>query len=561
MAQWRMPPPLPGEPVLERVLTARGLSDPGQREAFLNPDYSRHLHDPFLFQDMERAVERIHRAIKQGETILVAADYDADGVTAAALLHALFDRLSYGNVRFHIPHRLRDGYGLVPYTVAEAARQDTGLIITVDNGITANEAVEQARQCGIDVIITDHHQPPEQLPPAFALIDPWVAKDRYPYPYLSGVGLAFKLAQAVLARRPDQDGDEAFLKWQLDLVALGTVADVSNMTGENRVLVYYGLKVLGETRRPGLRALKQLSCEGILDTESIGFRLGPRINAAGRLDSAEKAFLLLTSGDPQQAELLARELDQLNTRRRSMVQQAVREAAAQAELQCNQQERALVVDSANWHPGIVGLVAGNLSEKYRMPSIAMSNYGEENMYVGSCRSLPGFDVAESLMHFSSFFTRSGGHAQAGGFSMPRENLPLFRESFFSHTRSLLQDGLPDDVLAIDSSVSADELTLETCRQLRTLFPFGPGNPEPVLLLQGARLLESRTVGSDGRHLRVVVDGAGPRIGGIGFSMGDKAAQHTPGDAVDLVFYLRENHYNGRTSPQLNLLDIRAAVPD
>lgn len=543
--------------VLERILSERGFSPGEELEEFLAPDYDRHLFSPFLFRQMETAVRRILTAIHDGEQICIVGDYDADGVTASALLKEMFRFAGHRNLHVEIPHRVEDGYGITPELIGRIAGQAApSLVITVDNGITALDAAKAAAAAGMDLIITDHHQPREELPRALAVLNPWVPGETYPFKPLSGVGVAYKLACALVRRLPGCTGGEAFLKWLLDLTAMGTVADIVSLTGENRVLVFYGLKVIAKSRRPGVRALLEYASAGRIDAETIAFQLGPRLNAAGRLEHADLAYRLLTCESESEARSLAEELEQLNRRRQRMVSEAVKRAREEADRQIDAGERILLLSGDSLHPGVVGLIAGKLADEKNMPAVVMSCYGHPEYYTASCRTVGGFSISEMLDALQHFFLRSGGHPAAGGFSLPVEQRPVFEEALFSYAREQLDGVVLEEELQIDAVVSVEELTLENYAAIHALFPFGEGNREPVLAVCGVRLSECRAVGSEFTHLRIGFGTAAGTLFGIGFRLGHLASVLQPGDTVDFAAYLRDNEYNGKVSAQVVLLDIR-----
>lgn len=559
MAEWIFPAECGEGDLLERVLLSRGLLPGEERDEFLQPDYDKHLFSPFLFDQMESAVARVLQALQNREQVCIVGDYDADGVTASALLRELFEFVGHPEVRVEIPHRVEDGYGITPGLIARiAAENKPDLLITVDNGITAVDAAAAAQQAGIDLIITDHHQPREELPSAVAVLNPWVAGESYPFKQLSGVGVAFKLACAVVRRVPGLRGGEAFLKWLLDLTAMGTVADIVPLTGENRVLVYYGLKVIPQSRRPGVQALLQYAAAERVSAETIAFQLGPRLNAAGRLEHADLAYRLLVCRDQQQARSLAEELEQLNRKRQRMVSEAVKRARQEAERQTAAGERILLIAGETIHPGVVGLIAGRLADENGMPAVVMTSYGHPDLYTASCRTAGSFSISQMLDRLQGFFTRSGGHPAAGGFSLPAEQRPVFEEALFSYAREQLEGVELEEQLVIDAVAEPADLTLDNFHRLRTLFPFGEGNREPLLAVRGVTLFECRPVGSDANHLRIGFETPHGRMFGIGFRLASLAADLQPGDRVDLAVYLRDNHYNGFTSAQVVLQDIKPA---
>ena len=559
MAKWIVKNKKTDESLLDRVLSIRGIVSQKQKDDFLNPDFDNNLHDPFLLSGMESAVDRILTAIKNKEIICIFGDYDADGVTASALLYRTFKFIGI-EPEVVIPHRINDGYGITLNSIDLAIDKKASLIITVDNGITGNDAVDKANQNGIDVIITDHHLPTNGIPDAYAVLNPNVEGDTYPFKKLSGVGVAYKLAAALLGKIQgiSPESVSSHLKWILDFVAIGTVADVMELTGENRVLVYYGLKVIAKSKMPGINALLNVSSENRanLNSQTIGFSLGPRINAAGRLEGAETAFKLLITEDRDEAVDMAAELNRLNTKRRGMVDSAMRSIDKHVESQLRHSERILLLKSSDWHPGVIGLIAGKVSEKYNLPSIVMTNFSDADNYVASCRSIPSFDISKMIEALKSHFTRRGGHSQAGGFSMSASGAALFEENLYSYAKQVSGEADIEKEIYIDSLIREDEIDMKNLNEIQKLFPFGQGNPEPVFLLKDAALSEMRPVGKTKKHLRI-----GARINkgivyGIGFSLAALCDEINFDANVDIIFNLRENTFNGFTSVQMMVLDMK-----
>jgi len=561
MAKWIIGATDTSCPLPERVLRARGVED---KEAFLNPDFSTQLHSPALFPQMAAAVERIARAAVSGETVCIAGDYDVDGVSSSALLYRLLQHIEV-DAAVYLPHRIHDGFGFTPEVVDRALEQGASLIITVDNGITAAAAVARAVKNGMDVIITDHHYPTEGIPKgAVAVINPAIPESGYPFSELCGAGVVYKLVDAVLSDRVERgestvEERERFLKWNMDLVALATVADVVELVEENRVLAYFGLTVLRKSRKPGIRELCRVAACKTIDSETVAFRLAPRLNAAGRLDDPAAAFRLLVTEDRDEARELAEQLEKLNQQRQGMLRRAVSAAREQAERQICDGERILILENDGWHPGIVGLIAGRISDRYNMPALAFFSDEQKANWTASCRSLPAFDLTEMLARFQGLFVRSGGHALAAGLTVATENFPLFRESLFSYARKVLRDCVTAGEIRIDALARVCELTLDNCAALQRLAPFGQGNREPLLRINALKLTESRRVGSEGSHFRFIARGKGHSIVGIGFSLGDLAETFPAGAIVDCAAHLRFNEYLGRQSPQLILVDMKSAI--
>ena len=567
---WRLFPPAPPDflravpehPLLLQVLYNRGLRTPTEVGDFLVGEDAV-VENPFALGDMDAAVARIFRAIAQGETICVYGDFDADGVSATALLvHAL--QVAGGRVGPYIPDRVDEGYGLNLDAIATIA-QKAQLLVTVDCGIRSVAEVAQARALGMDVIITDHHSIGPELPLAVAVVNPQRQDVPNPRSRLAGVGVAYRLAQAVLRTattegRAKLDADQAALVEQelLDLVALGTVADMMPLLGENRSLVRRGLAQLNLAQRPGLAALMQVADlrPGTVDATAISFRLGPRINAAGRLAHAKLAYRLLRTTNPTEAYTLATELESLNTQRRTLTEQA--QAAAEQQLQEEPvADRAMLfVRSPDLPSGIVGLVAGKLTERFYRPAVVVEQGPEESR--GSARSIAEFDISRALDEVSGCLVRHGGHSRAAGFTVKTAQLPEVEERLTALAEAWLGDRqLLRPTLWIDAEVQLDELNWGAREQLTRLEPTGYDNPTPRLLCRNLRVREARTVGG-GKHLRLIVDRDphSPVLDAVAFSQGAWASRLKVEDRIDVVFQLEANEWQGRQSLQLNIQDLR-----
>ena len=493
--------------LVAQLLINRGLKTAAAARTYLYPKFE-HLHDAFEMADMAKAVERINLAIKRGENICVYGDYDTDGTTATALLLNTFRHIDVP-AEYYIPNRFDDGYGLSEKTVEEVREKGTDLLITVDCGIKSVREVEHANELGMDVIITDHHQPePGARPAAHALISPKVEGNEYPYPELAGVGLAFKVAQALI---PD---DTAFLKSLLDLVALGTVVDIAPLTGENRVLSRLGLEELNKRKRPGIRALCNAAgfkAERPLVGQSLSFGLGPRINAAGRLDTATKVVQLLTTESDDEAKRIATELNSKNQARREL-ETSIRDKAEEMIVNELDDDTKGIVVASDWGDkaqGVVGIVASRLMEAYHRPVIVLAIKGEEA--TGSGRCIDGMNLADSLIACTHLLIKHGGHEKAAGLTLKRKKIPEFREAFDAYARDNLKDEHLQPKLSMDFETSLSELTLETLASLAQLEPFGEKNPAPRFGARNVKLVGTPTLMGNGRHLKIhVSDGTAKR---------------------------------------------------
>jgi single-stranded-DNA-specific exonuclease len=564
----------PGLPdLVTQLLYNRGLQTASDIERFLNPAYER-LHSPFLFKEMPSAVERIWQAIESGEKILVHGDYDADGVTAAAVLVKTLKMLN-ANVEVFIPHREDDGYGLNIKNLNNFVVQGVKLLITVDCGISNADAVEALKVAGVEVIITDHHEPPETLPKALAIINPKVAGSGYPFPLLSGAGIAFKVAQALLrdevfASREKNallekkisfwGGEEGFLKWLLDIVAVGTVADVVPLIDENRILVKWGLVVLNKTRNIGLKKLIEAAGIKRLDAQAIAFQIAPRLNAAGRMNHASAAFELLMTEDESDAERLALELNKNNQARQRAIDLALIEAKKQIVEINHEPEKALFVYNENWPAGIVGLIAGRLCDEYYKPVFAMT-ISNGNL-IGSGRSISEFNIVQGLKAAETVLIKFGGHRQACGFTLKQVDLI---ENFKTIVRQKIDADLAEleltPVLEIDGAVSLTDFTFEIIEQILKLAPFGEGNRKPLFLVQNLQIVAFDVLGEQGKHLRLLVKNSEPRL--FKMMLFNEAEQWLEkirnGDMIDAVCEVGINEWNGNREAEFKVKDMKLKV--
>jgi single-stranded-DNA-specific exonuclease len=526
-----------------QVLVRRGLGDPAAARAFLD---AGEAHDPSEFDGIERAVEAIRRQIAAGGRIVVHGDYDVDGVCATAVMVRALRALG-ANVAWFLPGRIDDGYGLSGETVARLVAGDCDLLLTVDCAVTAVDEVAAARAGGLEVVVCDHHAPrADGALPDCPIVHP--ALCGYPCVDLCGTGVAYKLALALGAPTAEDD---------VELVALATVADVMALHGENRRLVRAGLAALANTTKPGLRALMTVSRAdpSALDTYALGFRLGPRINAAGRLRRADAGLELLLTGDERRARDIAAELDAVNVERRGVERQILWEA--QSEAATMGVRSAYVLAAENWHPGVIGIVASRIAERYHRPAILVALDGE--LGTGSGRSIPGFDLLEALHASAAHLDRYGGHRAAAGLTVRRECLDDFRQAVERHAESVLTDDLLAPVERVDAIVSGTELGLAFAEELHALEPCGMGNPQPKLLVPGARFEDPRPMGEDGKHLRFTVTSGGTRARAVSFGCDGRLAveARTP---VDATFRLERNVWNGAVEPRLRLRHAQRCAP-
>lgn len=560
--RWKMMEAVPAEAfeafpeqprLLASLLWRRGLRTAEEVERFLRPSWERDVHDPFLFNDMQRAVDRIMTAVRNREKIVVHGDYDADGVSGSVILHATLQALG-ADVSVYLPHREKDGYGMNAPAIEKMGSDGVKMIITCDCGISSGKEIALANTFGIDTIITDHHTLPPELPPAYAILHPLREGENYPFRYLTGGGVAFKLCQALWKEGNLPVGHE---KWLLDMVSISTVADMGKLVGENRALVHYGLRVLNKTKRLGLKTLIDGVRRGdeALDAQSIGFRIAPRINAAGRMEHADAAFALLTAVTESDAALRAEVLHAHNKDRQGATEKIVIEARELADHQSNRS--AIVVAGEGWPAALCGLVASRLVDDHYRPVIAVGR-DESGKYVGSGRSIPGFDVTGALRACAAHITKFGGHPAACGLTiMGEENFEAFKDAFVAHADQQLKDTDLTPSVEIEEEAAVHEITLGLVEQIRELEPYGEGNPRPRFLLRGARIASTRLVGTDGRHLQMTVASEnGGRLKLIGFGFGERIDACAPGRAVEVVVELDLNEWNGRVEPQGRIIDLK-----
>ncbi len=531
--------------VTASVLVRRGYGDPMRAQAFLEARLPG--HDPFLLGDMAEASEAIRAAVTAGKRICVHGDYDADGICATALAVLILRELG-ADVGWHLPSRFEEGYGVSRQTLSRLAAEGVGLVLTVDCGVTAVEEVAGAREDGLYVVVTDHHRAGQELP-SCPVVGPY--RGEYPFRELCGTGVVWKLGQALLGT------DSAALERHLDLVAVATVADVVPLVDENRGLAVEGLRALAKTQKPGLQALMRAARvdPAAVDAGAIGFRLAPRLNAAGRLSRPEAALELLLTDDPGEAATLAAQLEELNRDRQAVEERILREAVEAIEEwpEARRRRRAYVVAAEGWHEGVIGIVASRLVERYHRPVILIA--GTDGDWKGSGRSIPSFDLHDGLRECAGHLERWGGHPAAAGLSIAPERLEAFTEAFASVADERLA---PEDLrtlTTVDALVHGGDLTLDLCAELARLAPFGLGNPNVTLLLAGCEIAEPAAVG-DGKHLRFRVRDDGRDSGSaIAFRFGSQLDRLRRVGRYDVAFRLEANQWNGTVAPQLNVRQV------
>ncbi|MSR83771.1 MAG: single-stranded-DNA-specific exonuclease RecJ [Candidatus Latescibacteria bacterium] len=540
----------PYDSLLEALLASRGLN---WDDLAINPE---HLYPPELMTDMERGAARLEAAIRKGERIVVFGDYDADGVTSTALLIDFLEQAK-ADCHYMLPDRHRDGYGIRAAAVEQAAAQGTRVIATVDNGISAFEALERARGLGIDVVVIDHHQPQEHLPLAHSIINPNRRDCAYPFKGLAGVGVTFKVVQALSQAFLTGDQRRRYLNGLLDLVALGTVADVMPVLGENRVLIHHGLKTLAQTARPGLRQLKVAAgcADKPLTTSVIGFQLAPRLNVAGRLASPELALRLLRAKTDSEAMALAEELNNLNSRRQQLQRAASREAEGLVSPEDLESDRIVVLLGERWDLGVIGLIAGKLAERFARPAVVCTENGEQGLYVGSARSIPGYDIGGAVSACATHLTTYGGHSGAAGFSLAPAAFEAFRAALIDHAQAHLAAADLQARLQVDLVIQPRDLGMQTIEALGRLEPFGNGNQAPVFALRDCRLKRCDRIGKEGTHLKLGLEVGGQACTAVWWSQGEVAGQLGVGQSLAVAFQLEEDTYTGKGAVQLVLKDL------
>ncbi len=558
--------------LLQKLLFHRGIKTKKEAEVFLNPDWERDCHDPFLILNMERAVKRILKAIDKNEKIVIYGDFDCDGIPGSVLLHDFFKKIGYKKFSNYIPHRRDEGYGLHVAAVKQFIKKGAQLLITVDVGITDIEAVKVAQEGGIDVIITDHHLPLEEkgkeiLPPAYAIINSKQKEDTYPDDMLCGAGVAFKLVQALLKEEKKNtkgkyhktfnEIPKGWEKWLLDMVGIATLADMVPLQKENRVFARFGLTVLQKSRRIGLRTLlgkMKIEQKNLLE-DDITFMIAPRINAAGRMDHPARAFELLATDDPAEAESLAGHLEHINQKRKGHVAAIIKDA--KKKIKKRELREVIVVGNPNWSLGILGLVANNLAEEFECP-VFVWGYDSEGKIKGSCRG-NGISVIDLMRAVSDdTFTQFGGHDGAGGFSITHDNIHNL-EKVLSDTYKKTEKEQKDETTWIDHVLSLDDVNWQTYQEIEQLAPFGVGNEKPLFLLKNVEITEVRLFGKEKNHLGLdFKNSAGKKVSAIGFFVDDKSFADVAigaGEKIHLVATLEKSFFRNFKELRLRIVDI------
>lgn len=570
--QWQLKNAVPEEileqfpeisPLQTQLLYNIGLSDPDRVDWFLNPDY-HNLYDPYLFGEMRIAVDRVWEAIKNQEKILVYGDYDADAVTANAVLHQTFRYLGV-EVESYIPDRFAEGYGLNLEAFQKIKDSGAKVVITVDCGTNSVEEAKFCKANGIDLIITDHHEITGDIPDSYALVNPKNPNELYPEKQITGVGVAYKFAKALLSEHekvieqkqidPERYNSE-WDKWLLDLVAIGTIADCHSLLGENRILVKFGLKVLLNTRWLGLRLLIENAgldfTKKLPDSTTIGFNIAPRINAAGRLEHADIALKLLTTTDYAEGIDLANRIEEINRRRQDITARIVSEAKEKAEV--IRDRKFLVLADSAWPKGVVGIVAGKLADHYKKPVIIMEKGESES--TGSARTARGFDVVSALIAVKDNIKKFGGHKEAAGLTVENDKFDQFYMELLKYTDQHWPEELPPAILEIDATLQEKDLNFERYAEIEVFEPYGAGNPKPKFMLEDCTVMSHRLVGASGQHLQLTVLCNETLLDCIGFSMSYLSAQLEQATEISIAGELMVDTWNGTKKLKMRLIDVK-----
>ncbi len=541
--------------------TSRSIIDVILENRELPPDHmepfrlTERMHAPELIPDMEKGVQRILDAINNNEKIVIFGDYDVDGVTSTALMLFFFKAINYP-VQYIVPHREKDGYGLRASGVDRVNAMSAKLIITVDNGISANEAIDYAALLGIDVVVTDHHLQEGELPKASAVINPNRSDSNYPFKSICGVAVAFKVLWVLGQRLMSEDAYKKFLLSHLDLVAIGTIADVMPIRNENYALVKFGLKVLSTTKKPGLIELKKISGvrTNIITPITVGYFLAPRLNAAGRMNDASLSVDLLVEESSIHAKSLAQELDGLNKARQMLQHDYLENATRNIKNTFEEDQKVIIVENDEWQAGLIGLVSGRLKEEFCCPALAFTKDGNGN-FVGSARSIEAFHVTEALTQFNRYFLNYGGHHKAAGLTIPAEHFSVFKEEFTNYVNEKLASADLTPELDVDSIIEIDQINERVAQHIQEVGPFGETSPEPVLLLRDGTLRDLRVM-SDGRHLKFYIQKANTMFECLWWKGGAFKDDLRLGSNCDIVFRMNINVFQGTPRLQLTIEDMQ-----
>lgn len=532
--------------LLATILLNKNITDKKEIDKFLNPKRND-FYDPFLMPDMEIAVDRIIEAINNNEKVIIYGDYDVDGITSITVLKKFLEDRGL-KVHEYIPNRLNEGYGLNKKAIQEIADKEYKLMITVDCGISAIEEVEFAVELGMDVIVTDHHEPVETLPKALAVVDTKRKDNKYPFNQLAGVGVVFKLIQAISIKL--ELDEKEYLKY-LDIVCIGTISDIVPLVSENRVITKLGLKLVVQTKNIGLQTLLETIGYKNIDSTAISFGVAPRINACGRMGHQEEALNLFLTEDLESAHKICERLNEFNKIRQETEKNIFSEVVEMIE-ESKENQPVIILGKENWHHGVIGIVASKITEQYFKPSILICFEGEEGK--GSGRSIPGFDLHEALSKCDQYLSKFGGHEMAVGVSLNKDNFNKFKDQFEEYAlNSKIEEIVP--ILNIDNEITAKDISIEAIKELEKLEPFGEGNKRPIFLYKNLKIVAIRAL-TEGKHLKLTLKDDNFLIEVIGFNLGYLVNEYLIGDKVDVVGTLEINNFNGNENIQINLKDIR-----
>ena len=533
------------------IIASKGMKNQDEIEVFLHPRRND-FHDPFLLPDMEKAVDRIVKAINNNEKVAIYGDYDVDGITSSTVLHRFLKDRGL-DTDIYIPNRLSEGYGLNSNEINKIAETGHTLIITVDCGITGKEEVALAKTLGIDTIVTDHHEPPQEggLPDAVAVVDAKRKDNKYPFNGLAGVGVAFKLTQALTQRLNIRE--EENLKY-LDIVCVGTISDIVPLVDENRTISQLGLRLIKQTRNVGLRVLLESIGYKKIDSNTVSFGVAPRINACGRMGHEREALQLFLTDNIEEAKEITQKLNNYNLERQDIEKKIFDEAQEMLKIEENKLP-CIVLAKENWHHGVIGIVSSKMTEMYGKPSILLSI--EENLEKGSGRSVPGFDLHEALENCKENIKQFGGHSMAVGITIEKEKFEAFKEAFEKYAENMNVSGIVP-VINVDEKLSLDDISIQNIKELEILEPFGEANKMPIFQISNLKIDSIRAI-SEGKHLKMTLKDEKRVIDVIGFNMGNLAEEYPIGTKVDIVGNLEINNYRGIENIQINLKDIRHGV--
>ena len=537
--------------LLATILVNKNITTQKEINEFLNPTRND-FFDPFLMNDMDIAIKRIKKAIENQEKVIIYGDYDVDGITSITVLKSFLKDVGL-DVDYYIPNRLEEGYGLNKNAIDEIAKKEYKLMITVDCGISAIEEVDYANSLGIEVIITDHHEPGDEIPKALAVVDNKRKDNKYPFRELAGVGVAFKVSQALAQSMNIRE--EEYLKY-LDIVCVGTISDIVPLVSENRVITKLGLKLVKQTRNMGLRAIINSSGYSQINSTTISFGVAPRINACGRMGKAEQALKLLLSKDIYEVNKLTQELNSYNRERQEIEKEIFENVLTKIEQNNLAKNRTIVVGGENWHHGVIGIVSSKITEKYFKPSILLS-FEEDGTGKGSGRSIPGFDLHEALMKCENCLEKFGGHSMAVGLTIKKENF----EQFYKEFEKIAEENEIENIIPIinvDAKIELDKIDKSVVEDLKQLEPFGEANKTPTFALKNIRIDSIRAL-SEGKHLKLTLRENNQIINAIGFNIGELAEAYKIGDKIDIAGVLEINTFNGIDNLQINIKDIMKSI--